>query len=111
LRNRGAECICIRIDGFYCRCKAEWQQMPKTNFSSTFITMKEICTDTGCSRGGINLFIELGHFPQPVYLGDRKRVFVRDEYEQWKRDRIAGRIRDEQYEQRKSDCVAGRVLP
>jgi predicted DNA-binding transcriptional regulator AlpA len=92
LRKRSAERICIRIDGLYCRYKAEWQQMPKTNFSSTFVTMKEICQDTGCSRGGINLFIELGRFPKPVSLGDRKRVFVREQYEQWKRDRIACKV-------------------
>jgi predicted DNA-binding transcriptional regulator AlpA len=54
--------------------------------------MREICEDSRTSRGGINLFIELGRFPKPVYLGDRKRVFVREQYEQWKRDRIAGRV-------------------
>jgi predicted DNA-binding transcriptional regulator AlpA len=54
--------------------------------------MKEICEDARTSRGGINLFIELGRFPKPVALGDRKRVFVREQYEQWKRDRIAGLV-------------------
>jgi predicted DNA-binding transcriptional regulator AlpA len=58
---------------------------------STFVTMRYCCEDSGSSRGAIDRWIELELFPKPVLLGNRHRVFLRAEYEQWKRDRIAGR--------------------
>ncbi|WP_375161855.1 helix-turn-helix transcriptional regulator [Bradyrhizobium sp. RDT46] len=53
--------------------------------------MRHVCEDSGSSRGAVDRWIKEGRFPKPVTIGNRHRVFIRTEYEQWKRDRIAGR--------------------
>lgn len=63
--------------------------------SPTLISLNEACRLTSLSRTAINRWRAAGLFPTAVPLGDKRVAFVRAEVEQWIRDRIAERARQE----------------
>ena len=58
--------------------------------SPQLVSLNQVCAMTSLSRTAINLRRAAGTFPAPVPLGEGRRIaFVRQEVEQWIRDRIA----------------------
>jgi predicted DNA-binding transcriptional regulator AlpA len=55
------------------------------------ISLNDACALTSLSRTALNRWRGLGQFPKAVALGDKRIAFVRQEVEQWVRERIAER--------------------
>ena len=60
-----------------------------TDISPRLVSLNQVCAMTSLSRTAINMRRAAGTFPSPVPLDGRRIAFVRDEVEQWIRDRIA----------------------
>src|SRR3954447_1585358 len=57
----------------------------------TLITYKGAQAITGCSRSTIERLVDADVFPRPVRVTAGRLGFVREEVEDWARDRIRGR--------------------
>lgn len=55
------------------------------------ISMNDACALTSLSRTAINKWRALGQFPAAVPLGEKRVAFVREEVENWIKDRIRAR--------------------
>lgn len=55
------------------------------------IRLKEVMEKTGLGRTSIYNFMNVGHFPKSVQLGDRAVAWVEDEIEAWIEEKIEER--------------------
>ncbi|WP_417355033.1 helix-turn-helix transcriptional regulator [Gallaecimonas pentaromativorans] len=58
-----------------------------------FIKLKEVQSLTSLSRATIYRYIDAGHFPKQVSLGDHNVAWVEEEVLEWIQERIADRDR------------------
>ncbi|MGL5225801.1 MAG: helix-turn-helix transcriptional regulator [Aeromonas sp.] len=67
------------------------KQVTATAQEMRFIRMKEVCAKVGLAKSTLWELVEIGEFPQKVYLSARIIAFVESEVDAWMQARVAAR--------------------
>ena len=73
------------------------------DLTDKYLTRKEVCDTLGISTSTLRRLVDLGDFPQPIQVSERRQLFSQDRVFDWLLERDVDRIQQEHEEDWEED--------